>query len=626
VSLLSLDDVSIAFGHRLLLDHANLRIEERERLCVVGRNGAGKSTLLRAIAGTLPPDDGHVRRRDTLRIGHLQQEVPENVADTVYQAVAAGLPALGRVLAEYHDLSHSIGANDAGGLRRLATLQQQIDTLGGWNVAQRVETVLSRLSLSADQPLAQCSGGTRRRVMLAQALVGEPDLLLLDEPTNHLDIDAIVALEALMLDYPGTVVFITHDRTLSRRVATRIVELDRGRLVSFPGDFDTYLRRKDEMLAAEARENEQFDRFLAEEEVWIRKGIEARRTRNEGRVRRLENLREQRRQRVEKQGTVRLDVDAGGKSGQIVADLDRVSFGWGDRRLVSDLTMTIRRGDRIGIVGPNGCGKSTLLHLILGELAPSAGRITRGTQLRIAYFDQKRAQLDPALTVRENVSPGSDHVTIGERRRHVIGYLGDFLFPAERVNSPVSSLSGGERNRVLLAKLFTQPANLLVLDEPTNDLDAETLELLEDLLAEYAGTLLLVSHDRAFIDNVVTSVLANECDGVWREYVGGYEDWLRQRSRSTTAAVGPVTAERAPRVAPAAATKKRLGYKEQRELESLPVRIEALEHERSELQRRIADGAFYKQDKAAITATLAALAGVESKLTDAYTRWEELES
>jgi ATP-binding cassette subfamily F protein uup len=626
VSLLTLDDVSIAFGHRLLLDHANLRIDERERLCVVGRNGAGKSTLLRVIAGALPPDDGHVRRRDTLRVGHLQQEVPENVAGTVYQAVAAGLPALGRVLAEYHDLSHTIGADDAGGLRRLAALQQEIDTLGGWNVAQRVERVLSRLSLSADQPLAQCSGGTRRRVMLAQALVGEPDLLLLDEPTNHLDIDAILALETLMLDYPGTVVFITHDRTLSRRVSTRIVELDRGRLVSFPGDFDTYLRRKDEMLAAEARENEKFDRFLAEEEVWIRKGIEARRTRNEGRVRRLENLREQRRQRVERHGTVRLDVDGGGKSGQIVADLERVSFGWGDRRLVNELTMTIRRGDRIGIVGPNGCGKSTLLHLMLGELEPSAGRITRGTQLRIAYFDQKRAQLDPALTVRENVSPGSDHVTIGERRRHVIGYLGDFLFPAERVNSPVSSLSGGERNRLLLAKLFTQPANLLVLDEPTNDLDAETLDLLEDLLAEYAGTLLLVSHDRAFIDNVVTSVLANEGDGVWREYVGGYEDWLRQRPDAASVAVGPAAPERAPRTTAATVQKKRLGYKEQRELESLPARIEALEHERSELQRRIADPAFYKQDKPAITATLAALGDVDSKLAGAYARWEELES
>ncbi len=461
--------------------------------------------------------------------------------------------------------------------------------------------------------------------MLARALVSDPDVLLLDEPTNHMDIDAITALEEMLLSFQGATIFITHDRTLTRRLATRIVELDRGRLVSFPGNYDEYLSRKQQMLEVEARENAVFDKFLAEEEVWIRKGIEARRTRNEGRVRRLEALRVERRQRVAVQGTVNFDIGSSGRSGQIVADLDRVSFGYGERMLVRDLTMTIRRGDRIGIIGPNGCGKSTLLRLLLGDLAPQSGQVRLGTQLKTAYFDQQRAQLDPQLSVRENVSAGSDHVTIGDRKKHIIGYLGDFLFPPERANSPVASLSGGERNRLLMAKLFTQPANLLVFDEPTNDLDAETLELLEELLAEFTGTLLLVSHDRAFIDNVVTSVLAFEGDGAWGEYVGGYQDWLRQKRSSGAPKAAAAAPQRVAATKPTAA-KKRLSYKEQRELDAMPQTIDTLESEQKALQQRIADPGFYRQDKTAIAEGLAALERINEKLATAYARWEQLDA
>jgi ATP-binding cassette subfamily F protein uup len=465
----------------------------------------------------------------------------------------------------------------------------------------------------------------RRRVMLARALVSEPDVLLLDEPTNHLDIDAITALEDMLLAFAGAAVFVTHDRALLKRLATRIVELDRGALVSFPGDYDAYLQRKQQMLDAESRENANFDKFLAEEEVWIRQGIKARRTRNEGRVRRLESLRDERRQRVARQGNVGLELDSSSRSGQLVATLDRVTFGYDGPALVKDLTLTIRRGDRIGIIGRNGCGKSTLLELILGQLAPQEGRVTLGTRLQVAYFDQQRAQLDPNLSVRQNVAEGSDNVTIGGRSRHVIGYLGEFLFPPERANSPVASLSGGERNRLLMAKLFTQPANLLVLDEPTNDLDAETLELLEELLSEFSGTLLLVSHDRTFIDNVVTSVLAFEGDGAWGEYVGGYTDWLRQRR--TTRSRKPVSSgdSARPTQVTAASERHRLSYKEQRELDTMPQTIDTLESEQKRLQQHIASPEFYRQDKAAITASLASLDLVNERLAAAYVRWELLE-
>ena len=625
MSLITLNDVTIAFGHKLLLDHANLQIDNGERVCLVGRNGTGKSTLLNVLRGALAPDEGTVWRMDTLRIAHLEQDVPADLSATVYQTIAAGLPELGQVLTDYHDASNSIVDDDPASLQHLANLQQRIDDLGGWNLSQKVELVLSRLALPPDLLVSECSGGMRRRVMLGQALVSEPDVLLLDEPTNHMDIEAITALEELLLSFHGATVFITHDRTLIRRLATRIIELDRGALVSFPGNYDEYLSRKQRMLETESRENANFDKFLAEEEVWIRQGIKARRTRNEGRVRRLEALRDERRQRVGRQGSVGFDVDSSARSGQIVAALENVSFGYEGRTLVRDLTMTVRRGDRIGIIGPNGCGKSTLLRLLLGQLAPQSGQVTLGTQLKIAYFDQQRAQLDPDKTVRQNVSEGSDQVTIGGRSRHVIGYLGDFLFPPERANSPVASLSGGERNRLLMAKLFTQPANLLVLDEPTNDLDAETLELLEELLEEFSGTLLLVSHDRTFIDNVVTSVLAFEGDGVWSEYVGGYQDWLRQaRARRKPSQTVPIDPPR-PTASKTAAPKKRLSYKDQRELEAMPRMIDALETEQARLQQQIADHEFYRQDKSAIAATLASLDGVNARLAVAYARWEQLE-
>jgi ATP-binding cassette subfamily F protein uup len=623
VSLLALDGVSLAFGHTALLDHVDLQIESRERVCLIGRNGTGKSTLLKVLAGTIVPDDGVVRRPDTLRIAHLEQEVPVDLPGTIYDTVAEGLPELGRVLADYHHTSAWLREGDAAQLQHLAELQQRIDLLDGWNMSQKIELVLSRLALPPDQPVSDCSGGMRRRVMLARALVSEPDVLLLDEPTNHMDIEAITALEELLLAFGGAVVFISHDRTLIRRLATRIIELDRGQLVSFPGNYDEYLLRKERMLETESRENAQFDKFLAEEEVWIRQGIKARRTRNEGRVRRLEALREERRRRVNRQGTVNLEVDSGERSGRIVADLDHVSFGYADTAIVHDLSLTVRRGDRIGIIGPNGCGKTTLLRLMLGQLAPTGGRVTLGTQLKIAYFDQQRAQLDPAKTVRQNVSEASDHVEIAGRRRHIVGYLGDFLFPPERVNSPVASLSGGERNRLLMAKLFTQPANVLVLDEPTNDLDAETLELLEELLTEFTGTLLLVSHDRSFIDNVVTSVLVFEGSAEWREYVGGYQDWLRQ-SNVRQNDRRPAESQRTVPKRSAVATRK-LSHKEQRELAALPAAIEALETEQHALQHRIATPEFYRQEKDIIAAELARLELIGARLATAYTRWEELE-
>ncbi len=621
MSLIALSDVSLAFGHTTLLEHASLQVEARERVCLIGRNGTGKSSLLRILADVMAPDEGRRLCSEGVRVAHLEQEVPEGIDATIYQTVAAGLGTLGQLLAQFHDASAALRGDDARQLQQLAELQHAIDIQDGWNLSQKVEVALSRLSLPPDHLVSACSGGMRRRVMLAQALVNEPDVLLLDEPTNHMDIDAITALEELLLGFGGAVVFISHDRTLIRRLATRIVELDRGQLVSFPGDYETYLTRKQQMLDAQTRENARFDKFLAEEEVWIRQGIKARRTRNEGRVRRLEALREERRARVARSGNVSLNVDDRARSGQIVADLQAMSFGYGDAAIVKDLTLTVRRGDRIGIIGPNGCGKSTLLRLLLGQLAPQSGRVTLGTQLQIAYFDQQRAQLDPTLSVRENVSPGSDQIESAGRTRHIVGYLGDFLFTPARINSPVASLSGGERNRLLMAKLFTQPANLLVLDEPTNDLDAETLDLLEELLAEFTGTLLLVSHDRSFIDNVVTSVLAWEGDGHWGDYVGGYQDWLRQyQPREQMGSVARSAAARDAAPAP-----RKRSYKAQRELDQLPHTIETLEGRQLALQQRIGAADFYRQDKAGIADALAALDSITAQLAAAYARWEALE-
>ncbi len=627
MALLTLKDVCLAYGHVPLLERVALQIDAGERICLVGRNGAGKSTLLRVISGRVEPDEGEVWRRDTLRVSHLEQEVPADAPGTVYQVVAAGLGHLGELLHAYHDAAqHAAHAGDAA-LARLAELQQRIDVAGGFGIEQRVETVLSRLSLPADVPMARCSGGIRRRVMLAQALVSGPDVLLLDEPTNHMDIAAITWLEEFLLGFNGAVVFVTHDRTLLSHLATRIVELDRGALRSFPGDFAHYLRRKEALQEAEERAAARFDRKLAQEEAWIRQGIRARRTRNEGRVRALQDMRRERARRIERQGQARLDVDDGAASGKVVVDLNDVGFGYDERPVIQGLTTRVLRGDRVGIIGPNGCGKSTLLRLMLGELEPDTGRILVGTRLEIAYFDQHRGRLDPEKTVRENVAGGGDRVTVRGRSRHVVGYLKSFLFPPERIDSPVKALSGGERNRLLLAKIFTRPANVLVLDEPTNDLDIDTLELLEDMLADYDGTLLLVSHDRAFLDNVVTSVLAFEESGRVGEYVGGYEDWLRQRPPSRVPAAGSVAGSRPAAPPPkATARPRRLSYKEKRELEALPELLERLEGEQHELEARVNDGAFYRQDRDAITAALRELERVGAELERAYARWEYLES
>jgi len=627
--LLRLDDVSLAYGHLPLLAHVDFQIESRERVCLVGRNGAGKTTLLRVIGGTALPDGGEVWRQDGLRIGHLEQEVPADTDQTVFEVVATGLGELGALLAEYHHLTGQAGAAERLSLKRISELHARIDALDGWNINQKVETVLTRLDLLAEKQLTDCSGGIRRQVMLARALVSEPDLLLLDEPTNHLDIAAITWLENYLFDYHGALIFITHDRALVKHLATRIIELDRGKLTSFPGDFESYLQKKDELLEIEARAAAKFDKKLAEEEAWIRRGIKARRTRNEGRVRALEAMRREHAQRIATPGKARFSIDGGVLSGKLVVDLRCVNFRYGDNIIVRDLSTCILRGDRVGVIGPNGCGKSTLLKLILGEIGPDSGQVVLGTRLEVAYFDQHRRLLSPAKTVRENMSD-SDYVTVRGRSRHVIGYLKDFLFPPERIDSPVEALSGGERNRLLLAKIFTQSANMLVLDEPTNDLDVDTLELLEDLLADYEGTLLLVSHDRTFLDNVVTSTLVFEGAGKVTEYAGGYEDWERQSKAAERSITLKPTSNR-----PAAPTsvnqkrgniKRRLSYQEQRELEALPGKIEALEAEQAELHARMGDGDFYRQPSDRITAALERLEVVKSDLEQCYARWQALES
>jgi ATP-binding cassette subfamily F protein uup len=627
--LLRLDKLSLAFGHRALLDQVDLELCSGERVCLVGRNGEGKSSLLRVIAGEISPDDGERWVRPTVRIAHLAQEVALESDESVFDVVAGGLPEMGRLLSDYHHaaarLAHSHAAAD---IRRLEELQHELEAAGGWQLEQRVETVLSRLTLDGDASFGTLSGGWRRRVMLARALVCDPDVLLLDEPTNHLDIEAITWLEEFMADYQGALLIISHDRAFVRRLSTRIIELDRGRLTSWPGSYDEYLRRKEAALAVEAEHNAQFDRKLAREEAWIRQGIKARRTRNEGRVRALQAMREERRQRRDRVGKADLRLVDGEQSGKLVFEAEGISFAWDGKPVVRDFSTTILRGDRVGIVGPNGSGKSTLIKLLLGELQPDSGRIRRGTRQEVAYFDQQRARLDPDAAVMDSVAEGSTRVTVGGRSRHVAGYLRDFLFPPERLQSPVSTLSGGERNRLLLARLFTKPANLLVLDEPTNDLDVETLELLEELLMDFTGTLLLVSHDRAFLDNVVTSTLVFEGEGRLGEYVGGYSDWLRQRKAAvpTSASSGKPKPKPPPATpAPATGKPKKLSYKDQRELDALPARIESLEAEQSQLQAITSDPDFYRQEPDTITATLARLEALSVELESCYARWEELE-
>ncbi|MGE5219303.1 MAG: ribosomal protection-like ABC-F family protein [Chloroflexota bacterium] len=625
--LLRLDKISLAYGYLPLLAQVDFQIEAGERLCLVGRNGAGKTTLFRVITGAAAPDCGEIWRMETLRIAHLEQEVPPDTEQTILEVVAGGLGELGGYLGEYHRLTAE--QLDGRSMQHLARLQAQIEARGGWNINQKVETIITRLGLPQDKRLSDCSGGTRRQVMLARALVNEPDLLLLDEPTNHLDINAITWLESYLLDYRGALMFITHDRTFVRRLATRIVELDRGKLISYPGDFDAYLRKKDELLEIEERTAAKFDKKLAEEEAWIRRGIKARRTRNEGRVRALQALRREKAQRLEAQGKARFSIDAGNLSGKLVVDVRRVSFRYGENWIVRDFSTRILRGDRVGLLGPNGCGKSTILKLILGELAPTSGEVVLGTRLQLAYFDQHRRMLDPAKTVRENMSD-SDYVMVKGRSRHVIGYLKDFLFPPQRIDSPVQALSGGERNRLLLAKIFTQSANMMVLDEPTNDLDVETLELLEDLLADYEGTLLLVSHDRTFLDNVVTGTLVFEGEGKFGEYAGGYDDWEHYQRRIPEPPAPTPRLEReidTPRSEETHSDRPRkLSYKEQRELVGLPAKIEALEAEEVELHERMGEADFYRQASDKISATVERLEAIKRELEACYERWQALES
>jgi ATP-binding cassette subfamily F protein uup len=634
MSLISLQALTLSYGLPPLLDGVDLTVERGERICLIGRNGTGKSTLLKVIAGEVQADGGERRVPQGVIIARLAQDIPEGGEGRVFDLVAGGLGDLGALVREWFALSHRLSggtdADQASALARLTEVQHALEAGGGWDLEQRVERVISRLGLDPEAQFAALSGGLQRRVLLARALVTEPDLLLLDEPTNHLDIASIEWLEGFLADFPGALLFVTHDRSFLRRLANRILELDRGRLTDWPGDYDNYLRRREERLNAEALANARFDRKLSEEEVWIRQGIKARRTRNEGRVRSLKAMREERRQRRELGGTARIRLDEAERSGRLVIEAKGVDYAWDGKPVIKGLDTLILRGDKVGIVGPNGAGKSTLLKLLLGEIAPQAGEIRRGTNLQVAYFDQLRAQLDTSKSVQDNVAEGSDRVEVAGSARHVLSYLKDFLFTPERARQPVCALSGGERNRLLLAKLFTRPANLLVLDEPTNDLDAETLELLEELLLDFQGTILLVSHDRALLDNVVTSTLVLEGGGRVRDYVGGYGDWLRQRDAAAPAQPQPAPQPGAAVSRLAAASEPRprtkLGFKEERELATLPGRIEALEMEQEGLHTQLADPGLYQRGGEAVAAAQARLAAVEAELAEVYSRWETLET
>ncbi len=625
MSLLGLQDVSLAFGGPALLSHADFSMERGERVCLLGRNGTGKSTLLKLLDGTLQPDTGTVVRLTGLSVTRLEQEIPDDVGGTMFEVVAAGLGDAGALLAQYHHASLEVArhASDRA-LKELDRLHHALDAADAWQVHTRVATVLQHLSLDPDMPFANASGGRKRQTLLARALVRQPDILLLDEPTNHLDVDAVEWMEEYLVERGITLVFVTHDRAFLRRVATRIVELDRGKLVDWAGDYDTYLSRKEAALEVEAREWAEFDRKLAQEEVWIRTGIQARRTRNEGRVRNLEALRVQRGQRRDRVGNVRMHAQEAERSGRLVAEARNVSFSRGERPIVQEFSTTIMRGDRVGLIGPNGSGKTTLLRLLLGQLEPDAGSIRLGTNIEIAYFDQLREQLDEDASVFDTIADGAEFVEVGAQRKHVHGYLQEFLFAADRARTPVRALSGGERNRLLLARLFTRTFNVLVLDEPTNDLDIETLDLLEALLLEFTGTLLVVSHDRAFLDNAVTSTIVFEGQGRIGEYAGGYSDWLRQRPAITAA---PVAAKSTAPVAAAsrAEKKRKLSWKESQELAALPELIDARETERAAVYAKLADPAFLR-DGAAVTQASADLARMDAELAALAERWEALET
>ena len=627
---ITLSNASLAFGHVALLDHTDFQLDENERVGLIGRNGGGKSSMMRVLAGEGVLDDGQIWRAPSARICYVNQEPVLDADDTVFDAVARGLGKLQKLLHDYHHVSHQLAEPDADFdtlLEEMQHLQTQLEAQDGWSVEARIETAINKLDLDPEKRVGDLSGGQRKRVALAQALVAEPDVLILDEPTNHLDFASIEWLEGLLNNFVGSVLFVTHDRRFLDNVATRIVELDRGKLAGFPGNFSAYQALKERMLADEAVNNAKFDKVLAQEEVWIRQGVKARCTRNEGRVLRLEQLRRDRAARREKVGRVEMNVDAGERSGKLVAELTDVCKSFGDRTLIKNFSCRIQRGDKIGLLGSNGAGKSTLLKMILGELQPDSGTVKLGTKIAVAYFDQLRQQLDDNATLADTISQGADFVEIGGQRKHIISYLGDFLFSPERARSPVKSCSGGERNRLLLARLFTQPANVLVLDEPTNDLDIETLELLEELLANYNGTLFLVSHDRAFLDNVVTQVIAFEGDGKLQEYVGGFEDWERvQKYQATLAKPAPAPARAtAPPAAAQPKTASKLSYKESRELAELPLRIEALEKEQIDIAAHLADGTIFRTDAKRAKQLQTRSEAIDAEVLTAMTRWEELD-
>lgn len=631
---ITLDNASLAFGHHALLDHAAFQLDAGERVGLIGRNGAGKSSLLKAIAGNIKLDDGTVWRAPNARVVYVPQEPELDTTHTIFEAAAEGLGDLQQTIIDYHQVTHDMGMPDAdidALMNKMQTLQHDLDAQNGWAAQSRVETVLTRLKLDADALVSTLSGGWRKRVALGRALVAEPEVLLLDEPTNHLDLEAIEWLEDLLLSFQGSVLFITHDRRFLDRLATRITELDRGNLTDFLGNFSNYQIKKEELIAVEETHAAKFDKFLAQEEVWIRQGIKARRTRNEGRVRRLEALRLDRAARRERQGNVKLNLDAGERSGKLVAELDNVVKAYGNRTLINSFSTRILRGDKIGLLGPNGIGKTTLLKLILGDIEADSGDIQRGTKINVAYFDQMREQLNEDATLADTISPGSDFVEIGNERKHVISYLEDFLFPPQRSRSPVKSLSGGERNRLLLARLFARPANVLVLDEPTNDLDIDTLELLESLLQEFKGTLFLVSHDRAFLENTVTQVIAFEGNGVLTEFGGGYDDWQRFTEQRQTEAAQSTKANEAKAKqnvtnSATSRTSSKLSFKEQKELDSIPSEVEKLELEQIAINQQLADSEIYKSLPELVKTLQARLIDIENLLEKLLARWEELDA
>ena len=625
--LITLDKVSIAFGVNQLLDEAALTIEPGERICVIGRNGEGKSTLLKIIQGIVTPDSGDINLESGIKISALEQDVYTNSTSSVYEEITFGLGKICDLLNNYHQLVTKTGLSDTD-LKRLEQIQHDLEANDGWNISNRVDSIISRLELDADAKICDLSGGWLRRVFLAKALISEPDLLLLDEPTNHLDIEAIEWLEEFLLDYRGGILFITHDRSLLKKLATRIVEIDRGILTSWPGDYQNYLRRKDEVANAEELANKRFDKKLSQEEAWIRQGIKARRTRNEGRVRSLLAMREEFKGRRSKQGTASFSIEEAERSGKIVLEAHKIHYAWEDTKIATGLSLKVQRGDRIALIGPNGCGKTTLMRILLGELSPQQGKVKLGTKLEVAYFDQLRNTLNLEESVIDNVAEGSDFIEIGGSKRHIMGYLSDFLFTPERVRTPVKALSGGERNRLLLAKLFSKPANVLVLDEPTNDLDIESLELLEEKLSDFGGTIIIVSHDRSFLDNVVTSSLYFEGDGKIGHFVGGYSDAKNavDKQKKLSAPKIEPSIDNKPKKERAKAPSKKLSYKDQRELDSLPAKMEELENNIELVQAETSAPDFYQQDHDIVSKKLSQLEALQTEFDEMFMRWEELES